>query len=197
MTELKAQDVHRLAYNTLLYSKKDSVAEGRTLWIRGGKTLRVTAFDDWFALTDHVSGLPHKMEQGSYAMDLEGLKLLEKELRDDKGKINFDDLPLEVFPRSAPELHELWMADQACFPEGYLTKTLIKHLALSPDRLRRLSLIKPGGFPIDCAVWEDSTKMTYQDPMIVFKCGPTVRGAMAPVNREDLRKIYTEEIWTK
>lgn len=186
--KIPADVLHRQCYNALLYSHKDTAAEGRTLWTRGGNNLRVTAFDDYFALTDTYAGLSH--DQTAHGlMEIDLLKELEKSLRDESKPQEYSDLPLD--PADSAFYPELYDADAICFPEGYLTLRPVDFVALSPDRLRKLSLIKPGGFPIDCAVYTDGT-----DDVIAFRCGPTVRGAMAPVDRTVLSELYLgEEVW--
>jgi hypothetical protein len=187
---MKAEELHRMTYNALLYSHKDTAAQGYTLWTRGGDALRVTAFDDYFAITDRMTGLQHTNVKHDL-MSLDELKTLEKLLRDMTDEIAFDELPFvstggEGF---AAELHD---ADALCFPEGYLTLGLVDYIALSPDRLRRLSLLKPAGFPIDMCTYNDDKKGV----VLSFRYGPTVRGAIAPLDRKILKGLYQgEEIW--
>lgn len=190
--KVPTKDLHRMVYNTLLYSKKDTAAQGRTLWARGDGKVRITAFDDYFALSDiHTDGV--WTEPSFYLMELDDLKALELTLRDDENpRVDLSTLPLISAVTGSPMSRELWQADALCYPEGWLKEDTITMVAMAPDRLRKLSLIKPGKFPIDLRVFADPGA----DAVIAFRCGPTVRGAMAPVNREDLAKIYTgEEIW--
>jgi hypothetical protein len=182
----------RMCYNALLYSHKDTSAQGHTLWTRGGDKLRVTAFDDYFALTDQVTRLDHDHAR-HFLMPIEELKTLEKDLRDKTGPFDLGAMPFA--PDDGVISAELHDADALCFPEGYLIPTPVKFFALSPDRLRRLSLLKPAGYPIDCQVFVDVCTPD-ADKIIAFRYGPSVRGAMAPVNRDDLEKLYKgEEIW--
>lgn len=180
-----------MTYNALLYSHKDTAAQGYTLWTRGGDALRVTAFDDYFAITDRITGLQHTSVKHEL-MDLAELKCLEKILRDMAGEVSYDELSFVSTGGEglAAELHN---ADALCFPEGYLTLGLVDYIALSPDRLRRLSLLKPAGFPIDLATYNDKDGHV----VLSFRYGPTVRGAIAPLDREILKGLYIgEEIWS-
>lgn len=184
---VSSADVHRLAYNALLYSHKDTIAQGYTLWTRGGSLLRVTAFDDYFALTDMITGLEHE-HAAHYLMKLDDLKAMEKELRDIDSMISLADLNFLPDDRQlSMELHD---ADALCFPEGYLDEQAITVIALAPDRLRKLSLLKPSGYPIDLKVFGDP------ESVIAFRYGPNVRGAMAPEDRQKLMKLYSNgEVW--
>lgn len=186
---VKTKELWRALYNTILYSHRDTAAQGYSLWTRGGKTLRITGFDDWFALTDTISGLEYS-PPSFHVMELTDMKTLEKTLRDSDESWEMEDLPLIEADRS---IHtELFESEALCFPEGYLNPRPVDSVALSPDRLRRLSLLKPAGFPLDCRVYE---QVDYE-PVIAFRYGPTVRGAMAPVSRETILELYSgEEVW--
>lgn len=190
--QIRSQDLWRMAYNALLYSHKDTIAQGYTLWTRGGRYFRVTAFDDFFALTDREVLSDHT-PVSHHVMEIDDLKTLEKELRDTDHPVEIFDL--ELWPYERQKHQELMDADALCFPEGYLNVKPVESVAFAPDRLRKLSLLKPQGYPIDCRVYERSSDEDL-DPVIAFRYGPSVRGAMAPVNRDEILKLYQgEEVW--
>lgn len=189
---LPSKTLHRMVYNAILYSHKDTFAQGWTLWTVGGRSLRVTAFDDYFALSDQAQVRDFSGPDRSM-MSLDMLKELEKSLRDLDEDFDLANLPLEPWDQGiGPELQD---ADGLCFPEGYLNPTPADFVALSPDRLRKLSLIKPGGYPIDFRVY-DPPEGSDAERVIAFRCGPTVRGTMAAVSRSRLLELYSgEEVW--
>lgn len=189
--KLNAEAVWRMAYNVQLYSQKKSPPRGHTLWTTGPGLLRATGYDDYFALVDTLETEELK-SPSLYLMDPGALSALEEALRGSKGAfVEFDDLPLQETTLDSPITEVLTQADQLCFPEGFLTPSSLREFALAPNRLRRLSLIKPGTYPIDCRTYSDSGRS-----FIAFKCGPTVRGAMACMDREKLLDMYEgDELW--
>lgn len=190
--KMPADVLHRITYNVLQYSFKDNVAEGKTLWIRGGNSLRAVAFDGFFALTDSHDHLDYG-PPAFFEMSLDDLKVLEKLLRDDNdGQFDLSDLPVSDPDDAFKSM--MCDADALAHPSGYLTLGTVDFVALSPDRLRRLSLLKPQKlYPIDLAVFNGPAGT---DPVIAFRYGPTARGAIAPVNRDDLKEKFKDgEIW--
>lgn len=190
---IKAQSLRRMAYNALIYSHKDTAVQGWTLWAIWDDSITVTAFDDYFALTDSEV-IYHEVDltrETAYYMSIGDLTALEKSLRDDTGEYDLLSLPLSDPPEGVPAV--IGAAESLCYPEALCDPTPLLSVALAPDRLRKLSLIKPGGYPVDCQVFDTAT-----GPVIAFRCGPTVRGSMAPVDRELLKKRYDdgEEIWS-
>lgn len=189
--KLPAQAVHRMAYNTGQYSQKKSSVKGHTLWTVGPGLLRATGYDDYFALADLLT-VDELKSPAQYLMTPEALSALEAALRDAKeGFVELEDLSLDEPDPDSVILDTLRQADQLCFPEGFLDKSPLQEFALSPQRLRRLSLIKPGTYPIDCRTYRNSDKN-----FVAFRCGPTVRGVMACMDRSKLLDMYAgEELW--
>lgn len=188
---IKAQSLRRMAYNAGIYSHKDTVAQGWTLWAIWDDSVAVTAFDDFFALTDSevIYDEVDLTRETAYYMSIGDLTVLEKSLRDDTGEYDLSLLPLSDPPGGVPAV--IGAAESLCYPEALCDPTPLLSVALAPDRLRKLSLIKPGGYPIDCQVFDTAT-----GPVVAFRCGPTVRGSMAPVDRDRLAEVYSgEEIW--
>lgn len=186
--------LRRCTYNSLLYSHKDTMAKGDTLWTFWDDELHVTAFDDYFSLVDICDDLVDQPSLGDpqyFLMTLGDLKELDKVLRDSEGEVvSLDGLVLAGASDQDPSFQVLYEAAGLSFQSsGTLTKGRVDSFALSPDRLRKLSWIKPGGFPIDCQVFD----MEGHKPFIGFRCGPTVRGAMSLMDRDKLAELYEGE----
>lgn len=196
--KLPSDAIHRMAYNVHLYTQKKSSVKGMTLWQVGPGLLRATGYDDYFALSDMLA-VDELKSPAQYLMTPDGLTALEEALRGaktgsesaDQSFIELDDLPLDEIDPDSVILDTLRQADQLCVPEGYLQPASVSEFALAPNRLRRLSLIKPGTYPIDCRTFTDSGR-----DFIGFRAGPTVRGAMACMDRAKLLEMYEgEELW--
>jgi hypothetical protein len=189
---VRTVELHRAAYNALQYSNKNSALKGDVIWIRGAHGLRVVATDDYFILVDQVDALEYSGKPETRVMNLAGLKELEKLLRGD----NTEWMDLDLLDLSEPNdvqwsTQSLLEADRLVFDSDKWKESTATGFALAPDRLRRLALVKPGEHPIDIKVFENDGEQ-----MLAFRIGPTVRGLIAPLNRDTLRGIYDgEELW--
>lgn len=188
-----AQELHRMAYNALQYCSKDSTVKGQTLWTLEGEDLSVTAYDDYFAVNDHgglievFEGIPDTRG----VMDLKTLQELEKFLRDKDKTFDLASLDSELVGAVdvLEDAHDLIYTDPNW---GGLDPVYLQKFSVSPDRLRRLSLLKPKGFPIALHAAETSAG----EHFLLFRYGPTVRGAISLLNEEKLRELYKgEELW--
>lgn len=192
-----ATELHRIAYNALQYSGKDTVTQGVTFWYRWEDELAVVAFDDYFALSDSVRGMEVDFdEEKPYLMPLDMLQILEKQLRETEGDFPLDDLPLEPLDHTLDPGKTLVAASDKIWglDSGYLAGDSLAVFALNPDRLRRLSLLKPKGYPIDFIHTYDVDR---DEHPILFRYGPTCRGAIAPLDRTILKGKFKEgELWT-
>ena len=61
--------------------------------------------------------------------------------------------------------------------------------ALSADRFRKLSLVKPQGNPVDLALCE-----TEGHPYVAFKIGPTAKGLLSVLDREVVVEELGEDV---
>jgi hypothetical protein len=184
-----AQSLHRMAYNALQYCSKDSTVKGATLWTHWDDTLSVTASDDLFAINDivDIDGDVY-LETRSFGLTLKALQELEKYLRDesedfDLSKITFDEVPFD----------HLKSAYNLIFTEpDRKGRDALDGFCVNPDRLRRLSLLKPKGYPIALRAAENPQG----EAMLLFRYGPTVRGAISLLDEGVLAGIYSgEELW--
>lgn len=192
-----ATELHRITYNALQYSGKDTACQGTTMWYRWEDELAVVAFDDYFALSDSVRGMETDFdEEKPYLMDLGMLQILEKQLRETEGDFPLGDLPLEPLDQTLDPGKTLMAVTDKIFglDSGYLSEAKDQGgFALNPDRLRRLSLLKPKGYPIDFIHTYDVDRDEFP---ILFRYGPTCRGAIAPLDRTILKEKFKEgELW--
>lgn len=198
-----AVELHRIAYNALQYSGKDTAVQGTTMWYRWEDELAVVAFDDYFALNDAVRGIPDwDEEEKPSLMTLGQLQNLEKALRDMEGDYTLGDLPFvdpeeTLGPAMTSEAGKTLQAvtDKIFgLDSGYLSGDSLAVFALNPDRLRRLSLLKPKGYPLD---FQTAYDVDRDENVILFRYGPNCRGAIAPLDREILKEKFKEgELWT-
>lgn len=184
-----ASELHRLTYNALQYSGKDTTLKGVTSWWRGDGALSVTAYDDYFGIHDEIQSpcLWVDEEFQEMVMELSDLQLLERKLRDQTEPF---ELGAEWF-RKATE-SEQWTINQVYdtivgVKEGLRRLQIVNDFAVNPDRLRRLALLKPKGYPLDFRLmWDD---LESRD-VITFKYGPTLMGMIATLDRYKLLEIY-------
>lgn len=187
-----------MAYNALLYSGKDTATQGMTMWYRWDTELAVVAYDDYFAIHDAVEGLEICSEVETFVfLPLAELQTLEKSLRDAEGGVTLGSIPFvdpgETLPPGRFALQDVedkvWGLEN-----GELTEAKTDApFAVNPDRLRRLSLLKPKNYPLDFQMVYD----TDQDVnLLLFKYGPTCRGAISLLNRGILESKFREgELW--
>lgn len=177
--KVQATDLHRIVYNTRQYAVKSGSVEGASLWIRGASSLRVVSSDDFIILVDKTEVDTHSNAQ-YWVVDrdtLEGVwKRVEKE---PEGLFDLAEI-------STVDNH-IWLetldeADQVVHETDHFDTIPVTGFAVSPSRLTKLRLIKPGGYPIDIKAFRSPTGPT--EEVIGFRIGPTVRGVIAPLNRE-------------
>lgn len=184
--KIRTKDLHRLAYNGLLYANKTRACEGNTLWIRGGDRLRVVTTNDYFILVDEIRGLDHHRPETDKIMPLDFLKLLEKELRGHDGEFDLSDLQFTVNERMADML---WQADE--YVHNISGRQFDgDRFTINPDDLRRLSLIKPQGYPLDFLTKRAEIGPGQYVADLHFKVGPDARGVISTLYRQELLKTY-------
>lgn len=203
--KIKAADLHRLLYNGCLFTDKKSATGGVAAFVLGGTRLAVMATDDHVAITDYITVEPQETEL-VFFLSLESMKRQEKDLRDRAGDLEIDVDTVSTrlgtatgcyVPFADPGDPGLWnmvgqmlslsdfggVAGDVAESEGVL-------FALNPDRLRKFSLLKPGDFPVDMRYGYD---IAIERDVVAFRAGPTLRGVLAPLDRELLREKYGEQ----
>lgn len=186
-------DLRRLIYNASIYATRTGSLRGDSLWIQGASGIRVVTTDDWVILSDRA---PTDGHRGAIyqVVTLDEMKGFNETL-----KLEMDPyIDLATFPGEHLDAVEaaaldLYTADQMVFePDNGAKPHPIEELALHPDRLRKLSLVKPGKYPIDMKGFVDA----HGDVVVAFRAGPTARGLIAPLDRETQLDKYTgEEVW--
>lgn len=184
-------DLHRLAYNALLYSKVNSDVKGYSLWIRGAHGIRVVANDNYFILSDRCDATEYS-GQPLYALaavaELRAAeRLLAKETED---YVDISDFGI-FSPEPEAIVQRLMDADEMVFGTELLKRAPTSTFAIAADRLRKLALVKPGDYPIDLRVFGGPGGQS-----VAYRIGPTVRGLIAPLNRDKLKGLYGgDELW--
>lgn len=184
--QIEVAGLSRLLYNAKLYSHKKSEARGETLWAWGAWGLRVIASDDFVILTDTLMVDFGKPGWGvlEYAYMLE----LEKQLREWPDD-TIDGNTVAWTEVTEPESELLYEADAMVFAAKDSPPIPLLNWAVHPDRLRKLSLVKPGEYPIDIQAYAVNDG---QDDVVGFKIGPTVQGLIDPLNRKIARETVPE-----
>ena len=191
MIEVSTESFHRMIYNAkLLQVGKDAppvefLFEGDR---RGGRgSIRTSVSDGHMYLEDRTD-CSLVESPGRFSVSAADIKQLELALRtteDEYLDIYFDGpqfyvedlgfeahVPIPVLPKHHA-LNE-W---------NWATPTIIEPFAIMGDRFRKLSLIKPGDFPVDFKLVYHSG---YKSDILVFKAGPTVQGALSLLDRKIL-----------
>lgn len=187
---IKVDDAARLFYNTKLFQVgKDT--EAATLSVVADKML-ISISDRHTYLTDRATlSYSDTTSKECFAIYLpsDAVKDIELNSRTWQEETTYIDLtpyPLkfEIFETQYPVL----MATPTLLDQMLDNQLFIRGgdhpLAINPDRFRKLSLIKPGDYPIDM---QHGLHEKFGE-IIRFKAGPTVRGAMATLDREVLAK---------
>lgn len=179
---IDASSLHRMSYNALLYADKGCILHGSTLWILGGHELRVVSSDEFFILSDTADVV--EVDGPSYwIIELADLKLLEKVLRDMNEVFDLDEVPGAPAVPGDDIYDMLAYADEAVFAAEKYEDNPGARIKVHPDRLRKLSLVKPGGLPIELVLLLGSVSGELQDSGVVsFRIGETVRGLIAPLD---------------
>lgn len=192
--KIQASELHRLLYNAILFTDKKSAAGGvakfrATFGSGPNMGLVVFATDDHVAIFDRIPAEGGE-EVDEFFLSLETMKALEKDLRDQDSVIDFDFNAHRVLGDVDLELWDTVVRMLSL--KDFESDDSVQHVtfALNPDRLRKFSLIKPGNYPIDMRYGYDTG--VHRD-VIAFKAGPTLRGVLAPLDRELLAEKYGEQ----
>lgn len=193
-----AEVLHRIVYNCRLYQvgKNSSPA---TLSV-STSTLSGSVNDGHIYLED-TEKLPELWSLTDWMVTIqsEPLKELELELRSKEGDIEISrnaskDLVVDGVPYPVEE-HYGALDEHQVLNSSLWGRLNDRPFAAMGDRFRKFSLIKtPGEFPMDFVqVWHS----LLEREMLVFRAGPTVRGALAVLDREFLKEDVAskEYLW--
>lgn len=175
-------DLHRVFYNAIQFSRKDSLIGPGVMLRLMDNELEVSSSDDYVSIHDTVPVFGAQGVDSRGWVSLEDAKALEKQLRDEKEDEAF---PLDSIPttyRPTTDQKTIWEQLEIFGLESQdedSREELAYDFAILPDRLTKLSRLKPGGYPIDIRKVEVEDKR-----LLAFKCGPTLTGLIAPLNRE-------------
>jgi hypothetical protein len=178
--KLKTEDARRIVYNALLYADQKSDAQGYTLWERNfapsgnGDYLTVVTSDDFVILMDHVPIISSDIN-GPLTLTREYLKLIHKAL----ANITDDEVTLELGDHCECSIEHILgdYQDVVLGDERINIDSPPDDFAFWPDRLRKLSQIKPGKQPL---------KFHWYEGVLRFNIGDDIFGALAPL---DLDKV--------
>lgn len=187
--KIQASELHRLLYNAILFTDKKSAAGGVAAFRVSEHGLGVMATDDHVAILD-VALAPNDDAPEDLFLSLETMKALEKDLRDQNSEIDFAGDPHRILGAADPGF---WDAvGRMLSLDEFVSDDSLQHVTfgLNPDRLRKFSLLKPGGYPIDMRYGYDRGVAR---EVIAFKAGPTLRGVLAPLDRRLLKEKYGPE----
>ncbi|MFC6021538.1 hypothetical protein ACFP2T_35890 [Plantactinospora solaniradicis] len=195
--KILSADLSRLCYNAIQFSAKDSSLGG--VVALGGSadlsTLTVWACDDYVALADHAPA--EVSEDFSWFLALKEVKDLEKTLRDYDGEIFLSetaghldldehDWPLaEDPPDFQPVVNILSFAPNPVADPS--TPFAIRAARFTKFRLLRTpqSPSTKDEYPVDF-LWDGD--------LLRWKCGPTLRGVVAPLHRQSFESVSGEEV---
>lgn len=203
--KIQATDLHRMAYNAIQFSDKDSAAGGVTLWATGQGFVECWATDDYVALRDQTDCGTEQQDQWLWGLELKDLKALEKELRDRDGEISFElkgeegsgdgilfFSSLSDFP--TVDAVELLTPAVKIIEQSTATHdiSLMGPFAIRQNRFAKFKLLRTPGdteYPVDFAHGMNPQGVG----VLIWKLGPHLRGVVGQVDREYLAEYFSEE----
>ncbi len=203
---IEAKRLLEMCYNVRTYTPSKGSLEPFTYWTTKDLSITATASDNYVAITDSANCETVAPEYREFFVGLPGLKQWEELLKplDGTVSISWDDesvlmtgSPLEP-PVSIPlvfsEELRTWRLIVSAIHETLYSgdhERISKPFALHPDRLRKLSLLKPGTYPICIQIGESEV---VENVAAQFQIG-SVRGIIQPMDYDDLQELYKEETW--
>ena len=193
--KILAEDLARLCYNAAQFSAKDSSLKGAVLF-RGGTLPFLSAYasDDYVARVDQSPAEGGASEE--FVLGLKEVKELEKWLRDkdDSVEITLHDdtvevdhvlhssLPLERVidpPDFEPVIDVVWSEPNPMAEDYYPASR--EPFAIRAERFTKFRLLRTppspsckDGYPVDF-LWDGR--------LVRWRCGPFLRGVIAPLTR--------------
>src|ERR1700749_4829279 len=188
---IDAERFYEMVYNARLYCTKSSALPPLSYWTTCDFDMSVTTSDDMVALTDWG-----KVETdgddvySEYFVPLDHLNEWERGFRTTKGPLDVESVFLGEHFKPHEEAESFRVIAQAVH-EGVNRTLPDSHVgpwAVHPDRLRKLSLVKPGSYPIAVQRgWND----VVNSEVLAIKIG-RVRGLIMPMEYDVLQEKYNE-----
>lgn len=189
--EVKLDSLHRMLYNVRLFQVGKLAP---SLWVKidpQSKTVVFSINDDHTFLRDSESTVRALITDPAlcFSISAEQTKHLEFYLRDYEQEtvvLLFDPYKYKLlvggyYQVPIARVEDKYYESQTLFEGNDLTD--ICKIAISPNRFRKLALIKPGDYPIDLkAIWNRKL----DTPLLCFKAGPTVEGVLSLLDRDFL-----------
>lgn len=199
MITLSAAVLHRMAYNCRLYQVGKNSTPSRLTLQTDLWGMSINDGHLYLQDTEVFHGMSPTTESWLISISAEVLKELELELRSKEGNVEVgrngaNDLMVDGVAYEVEDFH----GDLDCHDvlgKANWSNLRDRPFAVMGDRFRKFSLIKtPGEFPMDFVqVWHS----LLEREMLVFRAGPTVRGALAVLDREFLKEDVAskEYLW--
>lgn len=194
---VKREDLQRMLYNAALFSNKSSAVKGNVLFIPFRNNLVVISTDEYVVVKDETPWVsaPQEDRLKTWVTTQSALKELERTLESsDSHNIHLKELTfdLDIEPNSFDLLNQAEEALSFCQKQHdtFQYDPPPDNFSVHPERLKKLSLIKPRKYPIDFKFFRQESEF------LGFRIGPTVSGIIATLDREFLKEKYTgKELW--
>jgi hypothetical protein len=196
--KVKAEDLHRMAYNAIQFSDKDSSVGGVTLWATGNGMVECWATDDYVALRDQLDAGTHETDQFLFGLELKNLKDLEKHLRDTDAEVGLTvdagDLVVNGLTLPVVDTTETMSPVVKIIEQSTATADIeaMGPFAIRQNRFTKFRLLKTPGepeYPVDF-----THGMNPQGTgVLLWKLGPHLRGIVGQVDRGYLAEYFADE----
>lgn len=214
--KILAEDLARLCYNAIQFSAKDSSLDGVVMFTAGYEMLEVWASDDYVAMTDRVDYPEPQEEAFDFYLGLKEVKELERSLRDKEGVVDLfvngdvlgyttdinayhEDLQIVSEPPDFSEVVEVVHSEGNPLAVDY--GATAEPFAIRAERFTKFRLLRTpespsckDGYPVD---------FIFDGRFLRWKCGPFLRGVVAPLARRSfvaggvevtgIKDLYAEE----
>jgi hypothetical protein len=182
---IEADSLHRLVYNSLLFDTKSAKAyEVCQGFIKMNTSDGQVYLEDLVELSDEF-----EMVEYHWIISAEESKLLENDLRTVEGVLKvevFEDIDvLKVSTQNdGVGTYAIRYGEYAQQSELFDRRKQVRlyetTFTINPDRLRKLALLQPRDYPVDCELVLIDDIPT---PVIQFTKGPSVRGTYATLKK--------------
>lgn len=194
-----ADDLHRVVYNLRLFQVGKLA---RPAILEFGDDLRGSIQDGHTYLVDRAPTASENDDSVSLGVPPEELKALELWLRDRTGDLRIHhrvvdliisdedgrEIVVTVYHGVFDEMKDILDLEQTG-PCDHTVGYFAAPFAVNPDRSRKLSLVKPGDYPVD------SILVSHDDygDILLMKIGPTVRVALSTLDRKILAEAVDSD----
>lgn len=188
---ISPRELERCLYNSLLFCREKTFFGNVVRITSSYEDLRFLTSDDHIILSEKINDVTFiNGSRGSSTQYFDRKAV--REMVDSLKGVADDEILLpdwtEEFPQTPLDNPEVLGIAQEVLNEGISVKSRLSGAwALNRDRLRNLGLLKTPGsetYPIDL-LYADSAALDGR-PVVHFRVGPTVRGAIAPMLRGNL-----------